>query len=242
MVEEGRCRPVANKLYLSRLLYMYKYLLRYLLIFTACIYCRHSMAQQVRHSYRFYNNLSTTDGDCAGDLIPTRGLNVQCNPSTAATSGAFITDTLTSGISRVVYHNNLNWGLKYLNTTGVIQKSYTVQMYLKVTNFNSFYTRIIDLSNGVADNGIYFTKVGVPAPARDRCLNFYPNGNFGICPFFNDTTYYLLTFTRDSVSRIIDIYVNNQLFTSFNDLANFYIGAVNRPVHIFRDRPGWFCL
>jgi len=211
-----------------------------LLIASFC--CNYIIAQPIRHSYRFFNTLSTADGNCGQDLVPTKGLNMQCNPTTAATSGRFITDRLTSGVSRVVYHNNLNWGLKYLNTNGVIQNSYTVQMYLKVTNFNRFYTRIIDFSNGTQDNGIYFTNYNLSPPTNNRCLNFYPNGNFGICPFFNDTTYYLLTFTRDNVTRRIDIYVNDQLFTSYNDLNNFYTGAINRPVHIFRDDPiGFAC-
>ncbi len=222
---------------------MNKYFLNILILLAACICCNKLIAQaQIRNTYRFYNTLSTTEPTCAPDLIPTKGLNLQCGPSTAATSGRFITDTLTSGVSRIVYHNNLNWGLKYLNTNGVIASTYTVQMYIKVTNFNRFYTRVIDFSNGVSDNGIYFTNYNTPTPITERCLNFYPNGNFGICPFFNDTTYYLLTITRNNTTKKVDIYVNDQLFTSYNDLTNFYISTANKPVHIFRDDPvGFAC-
>jgi gliding motility-associated-like protein len=199
-------------------------------------------AQQIRNTYRFFNTLSTTEPTCAEDLIPTRGLNVLCQPSTAATSGQFITDTISSNIIRPVYKNNLNWGLKYLNINGVINKTYTIQLYIKVVNFNKFYTRIIDLSDGVQDDGIYFTNYNTPPPINNRCLNFYPNGNFGICPFFNDSTYYLLTFTRNDVTKLIDIYVNDQQFTSFNDAAGFYTSTAGRPVHIFRDDPiGFAC-
>jgi gliding motility-associated-like protein len=197
---------------------------------------------QIRNTYRFFNTLSTTEPTCAEDLIPTRGLNVQCQPSTAATSGQFITDTISSNIIRPVYKNNLNWGLKYLNTNGVINKTYTIQLYIKVVNFNKFYTRIIDLSDGAQDDGIYFTNFNTPPPINNRCLNFYPNGNFGICPFFNDSTYYLLTFTRNDITKLIDIYVNDQQFTSFNDAAGFYTSTAGRPVHIFRDDPiGFAC-
>jgi gliding motility-associated-like protein len=200
-------------------------------------------AQQIRNTYRFFNTLGTTEPTCAEDLIPTKGLNVLCQPNTAATSGQFITDTISSSnIIRTVYKNNLNWGLKYLNTNGVIRKTYTVQLYLKVVNFNNFYTRIIDFSDGVEDDGIYFTNYNLTPATNNRCLNFYPNGNFGICPFFNDSTYYLLTFTRNDATKLIDIYVNNQIFTSFNDAADFYTGAIGRPVHIFRDDPvGFAC-
>ncbi len=201
------------------------------------------MCAQTRNTYRFYNTLSTTEPDCSEDLIPTKESNIMCDPSTAPTPGSFIPDALNaSNINRTVYHNNLNWGLKYLNTTGVISRTYTVQMYIKVTNFNQVYTRIIDFSNGVEDNGIYFTNNGVFPATNDRCLNFYPSGNFGICPFFNDTTYYLLTFTRNDLTKQIDIYVNDQLFTSYNDAADFYVSTAGRPVHIFRDDPvGFAC-
>jgi gliding motility-associated-like protein len=212
------------------------------LLFVNCISLQ-LHAQQIRNTYRFFNTLSTTEPTCAEDLIPTKGLNVQCQPTTAATSGQFITDTISSSnIIRAVYKNNLNWGLKYLNTNGVISKTYTIQLYVKVVNFNKFYTRIIDLSDGVEDDGIYFTNFNTPAPTNNRCLNFYPNGNFGVCPFFNNSTYYLLTFTRNDVTKLIDIYVNNQLFTSYNDAAGFYTSTAGKPVHIFRDDPiGFAC-
>jgi gliding motility-associated-like protein len=212
------------------------------LLFVNCISLQ-LHAQQIRNTYRFFNTLSTTEPTCAEDLIPAKGLNVQCQPTTAATSGQFITDTISSSnIIRAVYKNNLNWGLKYLNTNGVINKTYTIQLYVKVVNFNKFYTRIIDLSDGVEDDGIYFTNFNTPAPTNNRCLNFYPNGNFGVCPFFNNSTYYLLTFTRNDITKLIDIYVNDQLFTSYNDAAGFYTSTAGKPVHIFRDDPiGFAC-
>lgn len=198
----------------------------------------------VRHTYRFYNNLSTTEKDCGPDLIPAQGLNKLCQPA-ASTSGKFITDSLSFSnvsLSRTVYHNNADWGIKYLNPDGVIAKTYTVQLYLKVVNFNQYYTRIIDFSDGRQDNGIYFTNYELPTPSDKRCLNFYPDGNFGTCPFFNNYTYYLLTFTRNDTTKKIDIYVNDQLFTSYNDAADFYVSVKGKPVHIFRDDPvGFAC-
>ena len=209
-----------------------------ILVFTFFNASRPVTAQQLRNTYRFYNSLSTTEADCFSDLTPTKGLNIQCQSSTAPAAGSFILDTLVpSNISRTVYHNNLNWGLKYLNTSGVISSTYTVQMYLRVTNFNKFYTRIIDFSDGVQDNGLYFTNYYTPPPITDRCLNFYPNGNFGTCPYFNNNIYYLLTITRNDLTKFLDIYVNNRLFTSYYDVANFYVGIPGKPIHIFRDDP-----
>ncbi len=201
-----------------------------------------TLTAQVRHTYRFNHTLSTTEADCAEDLVPTKGLNQLCQSSTAATAGSFVQDVLPFNPNRTVYHNNLNWGLKYANTSGTISKTYTVQIYLKVVNFNQYYTRLIDFSNGVEDNGIYFTNYGTPPPADQRCFNFYPNGNFGVCPFFNNSTYYLLTITRNDATKNIDIYVNDQLFTTYNDNSNFYTSTAGKPVHIFRDDPvGFAC-
>ncbi|MES2429520.1 MAG: gliding motility-associated C-terminal domain-containing protein [Bacteroidota bacterium] len=202
--------------------------------------CLQTAAQTpVRNTYKFYNSLSTTEADCASNLFPITGLNTYCTPSTAVISGEFILDKLSvAGQDRIVYHNNFNWGLRYDNTSGVIGKTYTVQMYIKVVNFNDLYTRIIDFSNGVEDDGIYFKNVdNNPTPTSQRCLNFYPDGNFGVCPFFNNNTYYLLTITRDDATKKIDIYVNDQLFTTYNDVADFYVSTVGKPVYIFRDDP-----
>jgi len=216
-------------------------LLIHFVFFILVLYAPYLHAQRASNIYRFYNTLSTTEKDCAEDLIPVKGLNILCQPGTAATSGEFVSDTVFN-IYRKVYHNHSNWGLKYLNSDGIVAKTYTVQMYIKVTNFNLYYTRIIDFSDGTEDNGIYFTNYGTPQPSTDRCLNFYPNGNFGPCPFFNNHTYYLLTITRNSQTKLIDIYVNDQLFTSYPDLNDFYTSVAGKPIHIFRDDPvGFAC-
>ncbi len=186
--------------------------------------------------------MSTTEKDCGPDLVPAKGLNLLCQSSTASTTGRFITDITNDGNSRTVYHNNLNRGLKYMNSAGVIKKTYTVQFYLKVVNFNKSYTRIIDLSGGTEDNGLYFTNHQLSPPTSQRCLNFFPNGNFGTCPFFNNYTYYLLTIARNDTTKKVDIYVNDKLFTTYDDTQDFYTGAAGRPVYIFRDDPvGFAC-
>lgn len=201
------------------------------------------LAQQIRNTYRFYNNLSTTEPDCAPDLLPAKTLNTICLTTVGASPGYFVEDIVPSnGITRNVYHNFGGWGLKYLNTTGVIGQTYTVQLYVKITNFNQYWTRLIDFSNGIDDNGIYFTNTGTPPPATSRCLNFYPNGNFGVCPFFNDSTYYFLTITRNAITKLVEIYVNDQLFTSYNDASNFYVSTAGKPIFLFRDDPiGYSC-
>ena len=200
-------------------------------------------AQTLRNTYRFYNSLATIEAGCGEDLQPIKGLNKECQKLTAPTSGQFVSDSFPSfHLVRNVYQNNLNWGLAYSNSDGIIEKTYTIQMYIKVFNFNEYYTRIIDFSNGEEDNGIYFTDYNTPQPAALRCLNFYPQGNYGPCPFFNNKEYYLLTLTRDDVSKQIYIYINDMLFTSYHDDKDFYTSEKDKTVLIFRDDPiGFAC-
>lgn len=191
-----------------------------------------TQAQLIKHSYRFFNNLEVSLPECGPKLdeVPVTG---NCNQAT--TGGQFIQDLFPQcGVSRTVYHNNLNWGLRYPNTAGTITNTYTIHLYVKNVNFgNRTWSRIIDFSNGTQDAGIYYKTFGTAS--SNRCLDFFPNGVVGTCPYFDNTTYYLLTFTRNGVTGIIDVYVNNTLFTSYNDIAGKYVGTSGVPIYIYRD-------
>lgn len=191
----------------------------------------HTSAQTVRHTYRFTDNLAIASPDCGPALLPARALG-SCNM--VSTGGSFITDTFPlCGVRRTVYRNNMHWGLQYPNPNGTITDNYTIQMYVKNTNWgDKTWTRIIDFSNGTSDAGIYYKANG---DLRKRCLDFYPNGVIGQCPFFDDTTYYLLTFTRNAATRVIDVYVNNKLFVSYLDNQQLYVGKNGVPIFIYRD-------
>jgi len=189
-------------------------------------------AQFLKDTYRFNGNLSVSAPDCGPDLVPTIAPG-NCTP-VYATGGAFIPAMLSHcGVQRTVFHNNINWGLKYPNTLGTITSTYTISVYLKVTNWGTKpWVRIIEFSDGVSDNGIYFFK---SSAAPDRCLQFYPNGVVGTCPYFNDSTWYLLTFTRNGATGMMYVYVNNTLFGSYNDVVGAYTSIPGKPVYIFRD-------
>ncbi|WP_232540845.1 Ig-like domain-containing protein [Spirosoma endbachense] len=197
--------------------------------------------QVVKHSYRFYNNLSVAAPECGPDITPAQAITGgACTP--ASTSGNFITDKLPiCGVDRIVYHNNMHWGLKYANTTNSITTTYTIQMYVKVTKWGpAGWVRIIDFldDSNSSDGGIYFIRSG---DNHHFCLDFWPNGIVGACPFFTDTDYYLLTFTRNGTTGIIDVYVNNTLFKSYNDIAGRYASQTGRPIYIFRDKGFAYC-
>lgn len=186
-------------------------------------------AQVLKHSYRFYENFQVAQPECGPDLVQAKALG---NCTAAATAGSYVDDVLPCGVQRKVYHTNLNWGFMYPNTTGAITDNYTIQMYIKVTDWGVTWARIIDFSNGQLDQGVYFKD---KSGSNDRCLDFYPYGIAGTCPYFNNSTYYLLTFTRNGKTGIMDVYVDNKLFASYDDSNGRYLGKAGTPIYIFRD-------
>ncbi len=188
-------------------------------------------SQVIKHSYRFYNYFLVSAPECGPSLIQAQALG-NCNAS--GSPGSFVTDTLPyCGITRTVYHNNLHWGLRYPNTNGTITSTYTIHLYVKNISWgNGVWSRIIDFSNGTSDAGIYYKSFGSSA---NRCLDFYPSGIVGACPYFTTSQYYLLTFTRNGANNNIDVYINNTLFTSYNDASGRYVGIAGTPIFIYRD-------
>ncbi|RYG02131.1 MAG: gliding motility-associated C-terminal domain-containing protein, partial [Chitinophagaceae bacterium] len=193
-------------------------------------------SQTIRHTYRFNDNLEVSPPECGPVLTPLRSAG-NCNA--AAGGGAFTDDNVgLCGVTRKVYQNNLHWGLSYPNTNGTITDNYTIQMYVKNISWGSAtWSRIIDFSNGSSDDGIYY-KI---SSATERCLDFYPSGVRGTCPFFKLDTYYLLTFTRNGTTGIIDVYVNNTKFVSYPDNSNRYVGTSGVPILIYRDDAAVTC-
>lgn len=187
------------------------------------------LAQNVENSYRFSNNFKVAEPACSADLIQAKALG-SC--TSAPAPGAFIPDNLDCQISRTVYHINMNYGLMYANTEGTVSETYTIQMYIKNTNWGKTRTRIIDFSNGQLDDGIYFKNLN---GSTDRCIDLYPTGIAGDCPYFKLDKYYLLTFTRNGQTGIMDVYINDKLFVSYNDSGKKYVGKAGVPIYIFRD-------
>ncbi|WP_031527517.1 T9SS C-terminal target domain-containing protein [Dyadobacter crusticola] len=203
---------------------------KFLPVLLFCLYFIQTAAgQSVKHTYRFYKDLLVAQPECGPALTQVPALG-SCAAGT--TGGTYPEDRLPCGVQRTVYHNTLNWGLSYPNDEGAITDNYSIQMYIKVTDWGTTWARIIDFSNGTLDEGIYFKST---PGSEDRCIDFYPSGIAGACPFFNKSTYYLLTFTRNGQTGIMDVYVNNTLFTSYNDAQKRYVGKAGSPIYIFRD-------
>jgi hypothetical protein len=174
---------------------------------------------QPLHEYFFNSNFNGTNGG------PTLTQNLACG----AVNGAFGTQTIATIGSTCtiadVFCFNQGGGLNYPNSS-YITNQYSINLFFKF-NILGGWSRIIDFSNSTSDAGIYWLN---------DCLNFFPNGNVGTCPYFLANTYYLFTFVRNGTTNIITVYVNGSLFGSYNDAGNLYAPASNTtPIIFFRD-------
>lgn len=161
---------------------------------------------------------------------------LSCSAGLGAFEATDITTTEGFCIRTVAYRFNDGEGLEYQNNS--ISDQYTINLLFKLNNLGG-YARIIDFSNGNTDSGIYLLG---------SCLNFYPSGNIGTCPFFQPDIFYLLTLVRNGTNNEISVYINGTLFTTYKDAGNIYRPATPlTPILFFLDdnkvtcenQPGW---
>jgi gliding motility-associated-like protein len=199
----------------------------FLLIFSICGYA--ASAQTVEHTYRFYETLQVGAPECVPDLAPIRSVST-CNAGLSP--GNYPEDTPPCRVTRKVYHTNASWGLGYANTQGIVSDSYTISMYVKITSWGeSDKVPVLNFPDSSGE-GIHFLKAN---GSNEYCLSIPGAGVIGECPFFKTNNYYLLTFARDGQSGLLSVYVNNALFTTFNDRAGDYVGSAGKSVHVFHN-------
>ena len=169
------------------------------------------------HEYLFNNNLNENNGGPA--LIQKLACGAAAGSYSSIAASTSAGQCLLSG----AYCFNDGGGLQYTNP-GIITGTYTINVFLKFNSLGGF-ARVIDFSNSASDAGLYFLG---------NCLNFYPNGNVGPCPYFNTSTFYLITFVRNGSTGIITVYVDGVLFVSYTDSANLYSSATSStPINFF---------
>ncbi len=172
----------------------------------------------VTHSYLFNSTLTGNSGS------PTLSEVLSCG----ANLGSFGTSTIVTTSGSCGNSNTFCFedggGLSYPN--GNVNGQYTINMFFKLNSLSN-YSRLVDFSNSTSDAGIYLLN---------NCLNFYPNGNIGTCPYFNPNVFYLLTLVRESSSNIINVYVDGVLFGTYTDASNLYSPPTSSsPIVFFRD-------
>ncbi|HPH81423.1 MAG TPA: PKD domain-containing protein [Flavobacteriales bacterium] len=189
-----------------------RYVLVFGLLFPACFQA------QTLQEFFFNSNLNPTgNGNPLTELI-------SCTAAAGSYSQADITTSEGLCTNATAFCFGDGGGLSYPNSS--ITSQYSINLFFKFDALTG-YSRVIDFSNSTADAGIYLLN---------NCLNFYPNGNIGTCPFFQPNLYYLFTFVRNGVNNQISIYVNGTLFGSYTDSGNIYRPATtSTPINFFRD-------
>lgn len=177
-----------------------------------------ALTAQPLQEYFFNNNFNGTAGGGALTEVLACGAGL----------GSFGTQTITTTAgfcsNTTAFCFNDGGGLSYPNNS--ITSQYTINLFCKF-NALSGYTRVIDFSNGASDAGIYLLN---------DCLNLFPNGTIGPCPYFLPNLYYLFTFVRDGATNTISVYVNGTFFSSYVDATNLYRPATSTtPIIFFRD-------
>ncbi len=179
----------------------------------------HVLCESQTHEYLFNNNLNENSGGPA--LTELLSCSAAAGSFGVQTSGTTSGDCLTFNS----FCFNKGGGVQYPNPS-IVSGSYTIYLFFRFSTLGG-YARVIDFSNSAADAGIYFLN---------NCLNLYPNGNVGTCPYFNTNTYYLITFVRDGSTNIISVYVDGTLFGTYNDTGNIYRPpTASSPINFFRD-------
>lgn len=184
-----------------------------------CLFCllQNKVLSQTNHYYLFNSGLSGNAG------APMLQETLACG----ASPGSVGMDSVYTSLGFCTYSNvfcfNHGGGLQYPNS---ISGDYTISVLFKFTESLTGYTRIIDFSNSTSDAGVYLLN---------NCLNLYPNGNVGTCPYFQTGVYYYMTFVKDASTGIIQIYVDGVLFGSYTDVSNIYSPTPGSFINFFRD-------
>jgi hypothetical protein len=148
--------------------------------------------------------------------------------SCSAAQGAFEQDAIVTRAgscgSAPTFRFNEGGGVVYPNTNH-ITTSYNIHVLFKFSSLSS-YNRVIDFSNSQEDAGIYVRSSGA--------LNFFPTGNIGPDEPFVTDTYYLLSFTRNSATKEMKVYVDGVPYTTYDDASDTYISN-GSPLVFFRD-------
>ncbi len=173
------------------------------------------------YTYNFNNSLNEAGSGPALTEV------LSCGAATGGFASQLVTTTLGScnAAPQTVFAFNEGGGLSFPNS-GTIGGTYTIHVFFKF-NLLSGYQRIIDFLGGSTDVGLY---------TLNDCLNFYPNGNVGACPYFVANKFYLLTLVRDGATGTITIYSNGASFGTYNDAAATYVpSTATTPIVFFRD-------
>jgi len=210
---------------------------RLLFIVLLCSAINESYSQT--HVYQFNGVLTGTGG--APTL--TEIFDATCTP--AGLPGGFASEVVTTsagvGPSQQVFTHTQNGGLSYSNAS-FITGTYTIHILFRVHDFasgNFSFQKLLDFTNLTSDNGLYTSNHFGPNQLYYVNCPTCPNA---IGPALNIDQYYLVSLTRDGVTKKLNIYIDgvNVLLDYDDTPGDFATGATN-PITLFRDDNATTC-
>lgn len=151
------------------------------------------------YSYRFFNNLTGTNG--APVLSPT-----------CVGSYQVVHLSHYGNMPYTVYRFTSGCGFSYIDSTNFLQAgSYTIEMYAELDNVSG-YRKLVDYKNRTTDDGLY---------DNDGACNFRGPGNVS-GSYFTNGVYSLITITRNATSGVVKMFVDGSYVDQFNDPTGVY--------------------
>jgi hypothetical protein len=188
-----------------------KLLSAFLFLVAGCV----SIQAQTSYSYYFNHNLHGTNG--APDLIP------QCPGSVSYGTHDF--SSIGGGV-RPVFNINPNCGLLFSDGGGFLRKgSYTIEMYMMMYNVIG-YRKLIDYKNLRTDDGLI---------SLGGELGFNGTSALSIYNVYTDSVYFHVLITRDSASRVVNMYSNGALQASFQDTTALAVYDAHKFLYFLTD-------
>lgn len=148
-------------------------------------------AHAASDTYTFRDNLSSTEGGAAGNVLQFEYNNGDATPGTFVDTTIDVSACANTPTVRG-YSFPAFSGFKSLNKVPIVAtESYTITMIVKFNPLQGGFTRLIDFSDSTLDDGIYVLNGEV---------SFYPVGTFAPGAFV-DNQFSVMTLTRDAATR-----------------------------------------
>ncbi|PWJ58357.1 gliding motility-associated-like protein [Dyadobacter jejuensis] len=183
-------------------------------------------AQSLADTYRLMGNFEVDSPACGNELAAVRTSN-GCN--NFSSSGQFVEQMVSCNTQRKVYNLFSDNSLLYDNSNGLIGKTYTIQFLVSNSAWPINRAPVLDFSQGNSTSGIHYKRLG---GGDQACLSL-DDANFSNCIPLNLNEYYLISITRNDVTGLVELYVNDQLVASKQDPSGLYCAKAGASIRLY---------
>ncbi|MEA2752023.1 MAG: hypothetical protein QOI41_6166 [Myxococcales bacterium] len=181
-------------------------------------------AQAALDTYTFRDNLQSTEGGLAGNVLQFESNNGDPTPGTFVDATIDVSACPNAPTVRGYSFPQYS-GFKSLNKAPIVAgESYTITMIVKFNPLQGAFTRLIDFSDSTLDEGIY---------VLNGEISFYPVGTFAPGAFV-DNQFSVMTLTRDAATSVVALYIGSTPAGTYTDTMKIYV-PTNGTLHFFMD-------